>query len=119
MRTSLDNNMVDASKFILTIDSLGIGSNLILKKIKKNYKYVDGKRTEEFIDTVITVIDPNTYIGFDMHVEGYISISQEELENMDEVVYIEINPLQTFVRPYKIEYGSVKCKVSTEAITII
>lgn len=118
MISKIDGNKMSLDCLELTADKLNIGTKHILKQIKFNYKYEEGKKTDEYLDTTISVLDTHNFATLDIHVKERLSITQKELECSEEIIYIEIDPMKTIVKPYKVEYGKVLCKISTDFVIV-
>lgn len=107
----LDNNKISLDEMIFHCERF-IPDKLILKGMKMARKYQDGKCTQEIEGINYDVVNPYTLDSFRIKVlDPTPVITQEELDEAEEHVYISIPVSQTVIKPYKIEYGKATVSI--------
>lgn len=92
----------------------------ILTDVRNRYKYDENRNRTEVVEAVVyTVIELNSFSTFDVKVPATVPvITQEDLEQAEERVFVEIPLEETFVRPYKMEYGTATVSIVAPYITL-
>lgn len=84
----------------------------VVSKVSIVKKYLDGKATDEIEGINYTLTDTHTFTQ--IRVKALTTapvVTQEELDASDTPIFIEIPLDETFVKPYKIEYGTVSLSI--------
>lgn len=75
------------------------------------YEYVKGEKTDTEIGTRYTVADPENFFTFDVKILNQVPVvTQEEIESAKERYWISFTG--AMIRPFRIEYGLVKCTIT-------
>lgn len=115
----LDNNKISLSEIALPCEGI-IPDKLILRGVKTAFRYQDGKRTKEIEGVNYDVVNPYTLDSF--RIRALLPtpvITQEELDESEEHVYISIPVSQTVLKPYKIEYGKATVSIVAPYVALI
>lgn len=120
MKLSIDKNMIDARELAVALSTfISDTPEFVVKSIRENYEYVDGKKTDKFLSTTLTCIDTISYVVLDIKVEKHLNLTAQQLEQSDTPIYVEIPLEETIVRPYAIEYGKAKVSIIAPSVKII
>lgn len=119
MRPLVQDNKI-STKYI-SITGKGILNNIaVLRDVKLIYRTErDGSRSDEVIAVRYDCIDIESFSTFSIKVENDKPIiTEEELENAENPVFIEIPLEQTLIRPYEINYGTAKVSIVANFIKL-
>ncbi|MCM1084082.1 MAG: hypothetical protein NC393_13320 [Clostridium sp.] len=112
MKLYLNNNQMPATELVFSAEGK-LPEVAVLKNVKFTYETdSDGKHTEKIIAIRYECVDPETFASFTIKVNGGKAvITPEQLEETEELVYIEIPVKDTLIKPYAIEYGMAKVSI--------
>lgn len=115
LRALLKDNKMSAKDLSCRLsDILGQTRNFALTSVRPVFHYDENRKRTDIIEgQVYSVTDLETLSAFNVRVNSTTPvITPEELEDAEERVFVEFPLEETFVRPYKLEYG-----VATVSIT--
>lgn len=119
MRTNLDNNKISADFLTVQLDSFVQSDTFILKSIRRNFAYKDGKKTDIIESIGYEVVDPQTFANFRLKVPGNAPVIEpDEFEKSENILKISIPLSKTLVRPYKLEYGSATVSITAPFVEL-
>lgn len=108
----IDNNSMDSKHLMLTAEGK-ISPQVVVRNVRYAYQTdADGNRTDTVKSVLYDCVDPLNFATFTLKVNSSKAvITPEELEEAEEVVYIEIPVESTLIKPYAIEYGKAKVSI--------
>lgn len=112
MKRKINNNQMPADQLISPAEGI-IPNVAVLKDIKFTYETdADGKRTEKVIGVRYFCVSPNDFSSFTLKTNSAKAvITPEQLEEAEDIVYIDIPVADTIIKPYAIEYGMAKVSI--------
>ena len=121
MRNRILNNKTTKDFFIKhLIDFYPNVNEFILKEVKVNYLYENKVKTDRVDSVSYKVIDNLFYDTFTVKVyQDKPIITQKDLDNREDNVYVSFPLERTVVSLYAIEYGIVKVSIVAPDIEII
>lgn len=121
MRNRILNNKTTKDFFIKhLIDFYPNVNEFILKEVKVNYIYENKVKTDRVDSVSYKVIDNLFYDTFTVKVyQDKPIITQKDLDNREDNVYVSFPLEHTVVSLYAIEYGIVKVSIVAPDIEII
>ena len=115
----IENNMILVKEFTVNLATFTETTRFIIKGVRENYKYVDKKKTDEFISTSLTLVDPDTYEFITVKCPQKLELTQADIDGSEELFLAEIDIENTMIYPYKIEYGKAKVSIIAPAVKIL
>ena len=117
-KVRLDNNILNAKDFAISMAELTSASEFVLKDMRENFKYVDGKKTDVQDGYKLSIADPDTFAMYTIKAEK-VDFTLEEVEKSVTPVFIEIPTEKTMVIPYDISYGRAHVSIIAPFVTIV
>lgn len=119
MKLQINKNVMDAKLLAIPLSDYTETTDYVVTAVKDNYEYVDGKRTDNWLSTTVSCVDTVSFATINIKVAKRINLTQQEIEETDDNIFIQINLDETFVRPYAIEYGKAKVSIFTDTVKVI
>lgn len=119
MDTLLNNNEIQANRITIALSELTSTTQFVVKSVKENFKYSDGKPTDEVIGLTVTCIDPDNFDVLKIKVPKTVQLTQEDIEKSEDCIFIEVPTDKTKVIPWKIEYGRAKVSIEAPSASIV
>ncbi len=119
MQMKLDNNQVKASSLQHPLSDFTGSTTFVVKNIRENYEYVDGKKTDTYASTSLECVDPKTFETFKIKVTDHVNIKPEDLENTEKIFYVQIPTTEAMVVPYELKYGTAKVSITCKSVKIL
>jgi hypothetical protein len=110
---------MDANLFAISAADK-IPPTAVLRNVRFTYQTdSDGNRTNVIESVRYDCVDPSNYASFTLKVNGSKAvITPEELENAEDVIFIDIPTESTIIKPYALEYGKAKVSIITPMVKI-
>lgn len=118
MKKQIEDNVVSTKALGVPLSTFTTATKFFLKGIKENFAYEDGKRTDKFKSTTLTCVDLITFSTLKIKVEKKFQLTQKDLDESTERIFVEIPTNETIVTPYKIEYGKATVTITAPTATI-
>lgn len=118
MKKNIEENKISTKALGIPLSEFTTSTRFFLKEIKENFAYEDGKRTNEFRSTTLTCVDVETFSTLKIKVETKFRLTQKDLDEATERIFVEIPTNETIVTPYKIEYGKATVTITAPTATI-
>lgn len=120
MKLKIDNNSVDVKNLAIIADGK-ISKEVALRNVRYTYQTdSDGNRTDTIKAILYDCVDPVNFATFTLKVNSSKAvITPEELEEAEDVVYIEIPVELTVIKPYSIEYGKAKVSIIAPNVKLL
>lgn len=118
MKKQIEYNKVSTRALGIPLSEFTTSTRFFLKEIKENFAYEDGKRTNEFRSTTLTCVDIETFSTLKIKVATKFQLTQKDLDESTERIFVEIPTNETIVTPYKIEYGKATVTITAPTATI-
>ena len=109
-KLKIDNNVVSASSLVTPLTAVTTSEEFVLKDVRENYVYVDGKRTDEKNGYTLSVADPDTFAMLHIKAEK-IDFEMDIIEKSEDPVFVSIPTDQCNIIPYKIEFGKANVSI--------
>lgn len=119
METLLNNNEIHANRITIALSELTSTTQFIVKTVKENLKYSDGKPTDEVIGLTVTCIDPDNFDVLKIKVPKTVQLTQEDIEKSEDCIFIEVPTDKTKVIPWRVEYGKAKVSIEAPSASIV
>jgi len=112
MKHQIDKNVTDIKHLTFTAEGK-IPPQVVVRNVRFAHETdADGNRTDTIKAVLYDCVDPVNFATFTLKVNSNKAvITPEELEEADDVVYIEIPLESTVIKPYAIEYGKAKVSI--------
>ena len=112
MRKIIDSNSMDVKDLTLIAEGK-IPPQVVVRNVRYAYQTdADGNKTDTIKAVLYDCVDPVNFATFTLKVNSSKAvITPEELEEAEDVVYIEIPVELTVIKPYSIEYGKAKVSI--------
>lgn len=119
MKAIIDNNVVKASLLQVSADGI-LPDVAVLRSIRISYATdAEGKKTNKVDAVRYNCINPTDFSSFTIKVvEGKPLMTNEELEESEEPVYIAIPIDKVIIRPYEITYGVAKVTILSPYVSL-
>lgn len=116
----IDNNSMDVKDLTLIAEGK-IPPQVVVRNVRKAYQTdADGNKTDTIKAVLYDCVDPVNFTTFTLKVNGSKAvITSEELEESEDVVYIEIPVELTVIKPYSIEYGKAKVSIIAPNVKLL
>lgn len=118
MKKNIEDNKISTKALGIPLSEFTTSTRFFLKEIRENFAYEDGKRTNEFRSTTLTCVDVETFSTLKIKVETKFQLTQKDLDEATERIFVEIPTDETIVMPYKIEYGKAMVTITAPEATI-
>lgn len=118
MKKNIEENKISTKALGIPLSEFTTSTRFFLKEIKENFAYEDGKRTDKFKSTTLTCVDLITFSTLKIKVETKFQLTQKDLDEATERIFVEIPTDETIVMPYKIEYGKATVTITAPEATI-
>ena len=118
MKKNIEENKISTRALGIPLSEFTTSTRFFLKEIKENFAYEDGKRTDKFKSTTLTCVDVETFSTLKIKVETKFQLTQKDLDESTERIFVEIPTDETIVMPYKIEYGKATVTITAPEATI-
>ncbi len=118
IKHTIEENVVSTKALGVPLSTFTTATKFFLKGIKENFAYEDGKRTNEFRSTTLICVDVETFSTLKIKVEKKFQLTQKDLDESTERIFVEIPTNETIVTPYKIEYGKATVTITAPEATI-
>lgn len=118
MKKNIEENKISTKALGIPFSEFTTSTRFFLKGIKENFAYEDGKRTDKFKSTTLTCVDVETFSTLKIKVETKFRLTQKDLDEATERIFVEIPTNETIVTPYKIEYGKATVTITAPTATI-
>ncbi len=118
MKKNIEDNKISTRALGVPLSTFTTATKFFLKGIKENFAYEDGKRTDKFKSTTLTCVDLITFSTLKIKVEKKFQLTQKDLDESTERIFVEIPTNETIVTPYKIEYGKATVTITAPTATI-
>lgn len=118
MKKQIEYNKVSTKALGIPLSEFTTSTRFFLKEIKENFAYEDGKRTNEFRSTTLICVDIETFSTLKIKVPTKFQLTQKDLDEATERIFVEIPTDETIVTPYKIEYGKATVTITAPKATI-
>lgn len=118
IKHTIEDNVVSTKALGVPLRTFTTSTKFFLKGIKENFAYEDGKRTNEFRSTTLICVDVETFSTLKIKVEKKFQLTQKDLDESTERIFVEIPTNETIVTPYKIEYGKATVTITAPTATI-
>ncbi len=118
IKHTIEENVVSTKALGVPLSTFTTATKFFLKGIKENFAYEDGKRTNEFRSTTLICVDVETFSTLKIKVEKKFQLTQKDLDESTERIFVEIPTNETIVTPYKIEYGKATVTITAPKATI-
>lgn len=119
MDTLLNGNEIQANRISVSLAELTSTTQFVVKSVKENFKYCDGRPTDEVIGLTVTCVDPENFDIVKIKVPKTVSLTQEDIEKSEDYIYLEVPTDKTKVIPWKIEYGKAKVSIEAPSASIV
>ena len=115
----INNNICAVSDLTMKGTDVFKNEEVVLKDVRLNHRYEDGKRLEVIESISYDCVDPVTFDTFVVKVPSSVPvIDPAQLENSDEPVFAVLPLDKVVVRPYKIEFGKASLSITSPSISI-
>lgn len=118
MKKNIEENKISTRALGIPLSEFTTSTRFFLKEIKENFAYEDGKRTNEFRSTTLICVDIETFSTLKIKVPTKFQLTQKDLDEATERIFVEIPTDETIVMPYKIEYGKATVTITAPEATI-
>lgn len=120
MKLLLNNNTIQANNIKISGENL-ISDILILRAVRVGYKLdANNNRTDEISSIYYDCVDSKSFANFTLKVlSNKAVITQQEIEEAENAILIQVNPLEIAISPYAIEYGIAKVSIIAKEVAIV
>ncbi len=108
----IDNNILPAS--VLAVSAMDYLPQIAaLKGISETYeKDNEGNKTSKLLSITYHCVNPENYHSFSVKtMNAKRIVTQEQIEESTEVIFIEIPVKETVMKPYEVSYGKAKVSI--------
>lgn len=119
MKPQINKNLVDSKLLAMPLSSFTSTTEYAVTAVRDNYEYQDGRKTDKWQSTTISCVDTVSFATFNLKVSNRINLTQAEIDNSEDAIFVQIDLDRTFVHPYSIEYGKAKVSIVTDSVKIV
>lgn len=102
----INDNICKADCFEMKLSYFTDSSIFALNSVERRYLYDESRKKTDVVDAIAYIVTDDRLNRYKIKVQSTVPvIEQQELEEAEEILYIEFPTDECVVKPYKIEFG--------------
>lgn len=118
----LNNNQIKNANAVYSVPLSQFFTNTTFAVLESRivYKYEGQARTDEILGTSYLLADLDSGAQFTIRVNSpKLVVTQQQIDNTDDMFFVEIPIQETMVIPYEIAYGTAKVTIKAPSVTVV